>query len=219
MNKAFLIYHEWKIPIQGLSLSEKGQLLDCLFAYSETKTLSELTPLAAMAFNFLKQQIDRDEEKYIEKCERNQENGGLGGRPKKNNRTVISETERLFRKPNGYFNNPNNPNENENENEKINKKEKEKSIKENRIFRPPTMNELIEYCESKNYHFSVDTFYFFYESKGWMVGKTRMKSWRSACVLWEGRHVKEQKERPQASSQYKSFDEIYEKCANKGLKK
>lgn len=28
----------------------------------------------------------------------------------------------------------------------------------------------------------------FYESKGWLVGKNKMKSWKSAIVTWEKRN-------------------------------
>ena len=28
----------------------------------------------------------------------------------------------------------------------------------------------------------------FYESKGWLVGKSKMKSWKSAIVTWEKRN-------------------------------
>ena len=51
-------------------------------------------------------------------------------------------------------------------------------------FKPPTQKELQEYCKEKNYIIDVDRFINFYESKGWMVGKNKMKSWKAAASNW-----------------------------------
>lgn len=56
-----------------------------------------------MAFVPIKRRMDKDAAAYREKCEKNRENGRLGGRPKKSeteeNRTVFEETERFSEKP------------------------------------------------------------------------------------------------------------------------
>lgn len=52
-------------------------------------------------------------------------------------------------------------------------------------FKKPTIDQINEYClERKN---KVDPEYFFdyYESKGWMIGKNKMKCWKSAIRTWE----------------------------------
>lgn len=62
---------------------------------------------------------------------------------------------------------------------------KENNIKEKSKFIPPTVEEVEEYIKEKGYHFSAEAFVSFYESKGWMIGKNKMKKWQSACVTWE----------------------------------
>lgn len=52
-------------------------------------------------------------------------------------------------------------------------------------FVKPTVNEIEEYCKERNNSVSADTFYDFYESKGWMVGKNKMKNWKAAVRTWE----------------------------------
>ena len=56
-----------------------------------------------MAFVPIKRRMDKDAAAYQEKCEKNRENGKLGGRPKKSeteeNRTVFEKTERFSEKP------------------------------------------------------------------------------------------------------------------------
>ena len=52
-------------------------------------------------------------------------------------------------------------------------------------FTPPTIEEVREYCRSRNNNVDPEQFYDFYESKGWMIGKNRMKDWKAAVRTWE----------------------------------
>ena len=52
-------------------------------------------------------------------------------------------------------------------------------------FIPPTVDEVREYCEERNNDIDAEDFVDFYTSKGWMVGKNKMKDWRSAVRTWE----------------------------------
>lgn len=52
-------------------------------------------------------------------------------------------------------------------------------------FTPPTIEEVREYCQSRNNNVDPEQFYDFYESKGWMIGKNRMKDWKAAVRTWE----------------------------------
>lgn len=62
-------------------------------------------------------------------------------------------------------------------------------------FTPPTLEELKNYIKEKNYqNVNAERFYNFYDSKGWMVGKNKMKNWRSAIAGWESRNKSEQSE-------------------------
>lgn len=63
-------------------------------------------------------------------------------------------------------------------------KEKEKDIKRKR-FTPPTLTDVKQYCEERNNHLDAERFIDFYESKGWMVGKSKMKDWKAAVRTWE----------------------------------
>lgn len=63
-------------------------------------------------------------------------------------------------------------------------------------FTPPNIEEIREYCVSRNNNVNPEQFYDFYESKGWMVGNARMKDWKAAVRTWERRS-----ERAPASAQ------------------
>ena len=72
-----------------------------MISYAETGIEPSFDDRAlTMAFVPIKRRMDKDTAAYMEKCRKNQENGKLGGRPKKGeNRTVFEETERFLEKP------------------------------------------------------------------------------------------------------------------------
>lgn len=55
----------------------------------------------------------------------------------------------------------------------------------NGIFVPPSIEEVKDYCISRNNGIDPEAFIAFYDSKGWMIGKNKMKSWKSAIITWE----------------------------------
>ena len=52
-------------------------------------------------------------------------------------------------------------------------------------FVKPTVEEVQAYCIERNNGIDATRFWTFYESKGWMVGKNRMKNWQAAVRSWE----------------------------------
>lgn len=78
MKNSFLLYTDYKKHIDLLPLEEKGKLLDAIFNYAEGIEV-ELDGMALMAFSFIKAQMDRDVEKYEEKCEKRKAAGAKGG--------------------------------------------------------------------------------------------------------------------------------------------
>ena len=50
---------------------------------------------------------------------------------------------------------------------------------------PPTVEMVREYCQERNNGIDPEAFVSFYESKGWMIGKNKMKDWQSAVRTWE----------------------------------
>ena len=63
--------------------------------------------------------------------------------------------------------------------------EGKKEKKEISIFIEPTYNEILEYCTQRKNGIDVNKFLDFYASKGWMVGKNKMKDWKACVRSWE----------------------------------
>lgn len=51
-------------------------------------------------------------------------------------------------------------------------------------FIPPSIEQVAEYIAEKNYGIDAEQFVNFYQSKGWMIGKNRMKDWKAAVRTW-----------------------------------
>lgn len=81
-------------------------------------------------------------------------------------------------------------NNNNNNNNNINKKEGDKP---QRVFIPPTVDEVTAYCKERKNGIDAQSFIDFYESKGWMIGKNKMKDWKAAVRTWERRGGKSSK--------------------------
>ena len=60
-------------------------------------------------------------------------------------------------------------------------------------FQKPTIEEIADYCAQRNNGIDPEEFFVFYESKGWCVGKSPMKKWKSAVITWEKKRRKDQK--------------------------
>ena len=65
-------------------------------------------------------------------------------------------------------------------------------------FYPPTLDEVKQYCEERKNNIDPMAFIDFYSSKGWMIGKNRMKDWKAAVRTWE----RKRKEQSQTGSVY-----------------
>lgn len=57
-------------------------------------------------------------------------------------------------------------------------------------FIKPTVEEIAEYCRERDNGIDAQQFYDFYESKGWLIGKNKMKDWKAAVRTWESRNQK-----------------------------
>ena len=78
--------------------------------------------------------------------------------------------------------------------DKNSKDYKERNKKESRNFVPPTLQEVKAYCQERNNGINPQSFIDFYESKGWLIGKTKMKDWKAAVRTWEQRRKEERGE-------------------------
>ena len=111
-----------------------------------------------------------------------------------------------------FIENPDNFIENPDKN-KIYPQIKGNEIKGNKIkgesvsarFAKPTLQDVKDYCSSRNNSINAEHFIDYYESNGWKVGKNPMKDWRAAVRTWEKRE-KENKKPDTSGNAQPSYD-------------
>lgn len=52
-------------------------------------------------------------------------------------------------------------------------------------FTKPTIEQVRDYCQERGNHVDAERFFDFYESKGWMIGKNKVKDWKACVRTWE----------------------------------
>lgn len=188
-KKSFVMYTDYWKHIKLLNQEQRGDLLSAIMLYATSEELPQMDGMTQMAFSFIKEQMDRDSEKYQTTLEKRKEAGKMGGRP------VNGDTEKA-KKANGFLENqmvsaekqtkakkPDTDNVNDNDTDTVIKKESVK--KKATAFSPPTRQEVADYVREKGYsNVDVERFIDYYTANGWMVGKNKMKDWKATVRNW-----------------------------------
>lgn len=76
-------------------------------------------------------------------------------------------------------------NQNHNKNQKQTKSKSKSEGKKSRTFVKPTVAEISAYCNERKNNIDPQQFWDFYEAKGWMIGKNKMRVWKRCINTWE----------------------------------
>ena len=52
---------------------------------------------------------------------------------------------------------------------------------------PPTLDQVRDYCLERKNGIDPEAFIAYYDSRGWMLGKNKIKNWKSCIITWEKR--------------------------------
>ena len=204
---AFL-FQEYEKHFAMLDRPEQGDLVMAMFYYMRTGEVPEgLPPVVRMAFGFIRDDMDRDTEKYRKKCERNANNGRKGGRPK--NPEKPNGFEENPKKPNGFEEKPTetdsenekpkkaNYNYNHNYNHNYNYNHNSECIAaepqeaptptQGEGYKPPSLEEVAAYCRETESAVSAQTFHSYYAGNGWMVSGIPLHDWRAKLRYWDAK--------------------------------
>ena len=77
----------------------------------------------------------------------------------------------------------------------------------NKYFKEPKILEIENYCKERNNNIDAKAFFNFYESKGWVVGKAKMKDWKAAVRTWETRNKNKHKTMCKLESQLSQYEQ------------
>jgi len=196
-KKAFIVYTDWKKYIDDLNDKQVGQWIRWVFEYCNDKWKNKDSQIeypkdatVKMLCLMTKDVLKRDLRKYESKVD----SISKAREKRKYNIEINNEINNEIETDiNTDFSTVNsnklivNSNKLIIEDKSSLSKEKE-CIKEKTPtsrFIPPTPEEIQKYCDERNNLVDVNRFYDFYQSKGWMVGKNKMKDWKAAIRTWE----------------------------------
>ena len=168
-KKSFLIHIDSLDILDDLTNGQAGVLFKAIKAYQNEEDY-ELDSIVKIAFSPFKNQFLRDDEKYVKTCERRAIAGSKGGKQKVANASKCKQEL---------------ANVADNKNKNKNKTKNKNEITKDSRFKPPTDIETINYFIVKgSSNYEAERFWLFYDSKNWMIGKTKMKRWQSAASGW-----------------------------------
>lgn len=199
VRNSFVLYTDYYEHLEDLTDEEIGQLTRHIFQYAMGNEVAIDNRVVKMTFSFIRQQMDKDAEKYETTCQKRAEAGALGGRPKKAN-----GFDEKAKKANGFSEKQKNPvYENDNENDSDNEINKEKVKR--KLFQKPSLENVIGYCQEQGItNIDAQKFIDYYESNGWKVGKNPMKDWKATVRNWSRQ---ENNKSEKTNSKIHDFDE------------
>lgn len=191
-----MFYFDVRPCIKRLNLNEKGQLFEAILDYAESGIEPELDGALGIAWDFIQPRLDQDTERYGNKVLQKQY-AAFVRELKKRGSVVISfdewknmtdvERDQLISGDIGrYPTSTSTSTSTSTPTPTSNLKEIYASSPPRAArFTPPSVEEVRVYCAERKNSVDPERFVDFYASKGWLVGKSKMKDWRAAVRSWE----------------------------------
>ena len=180
-KNSFVIYTDCLEQLEVIPDAERGVLFLEVLKYARTGVVPTIeNPFLKALFLGFKNQIDRDTAKYDEVCKKRAEAGRNGGNQRVANLKIQATQSNC----------------NQNQANASNCLKVEANASNTQANQA---EEVENYIKEKGYSVDAEAFIAFYDSNGWLVGKNKMKSWKSAVTTWAKREEK-QPQRPTASA-------------------
>ena len=182
-RKSFIVHNDSLNILDELTDNQAGMLFKAIKDYQLGNELN-LDILIKVAFSPFKNQFERDAVKYENLCEKNR---------------LIAETRYATKSTSGKAGNQTLPkvtkstdNKNDSDSDSKSDSKSKEIVTSKGRFSPPSDIETVAYFESKNSSASeAEKFWLFYDSKNWMVGKSKMQKWKSSASGWIKRNQTE----------------------------
>jgi hypothetical protein len=181
-RKSFILYSDLIHTVKRLPPEMAGELFMSVLNYVNGEDVCIKNLTVEIAFEPIRQQLERDHAKYEEMRKRQSINGKQGGRPRNpslskenpKNPLVFVETQKSLN---------DNVNDNVNDNDNDIKRERVKRA----AFAAPSLAEVVAFAETEGIRSvkAPQDFHDYYSSNGWKVGgRAAMKDWRAAFKRW-----------------------------------
>ena len=191
-KKGFVLYTNKKYLLEALTDEQAGILFKHIYnyvndKYNEQEEDNIQDAVVKMAWLSFKADLKEDLQKWKNICNRNSQN--IQKRWQNQNTKNTSGINGIPKIPNDTKNTDIDIDIDSVIDKDIDIDIKEKEVKKEKSptsrFIPPTLEDIKNYCIERNNLVDAERFYDFYSSKGWYVGKNKMKDWKAAIRTWE----------------------------------
>lgn len=211
MGKNSFIFHgDWLDVIEKFPNDIQLEIYRAMAHYGLNREMPKLSPTAQVMLTVITTKLDEDSAKYRSICNKNRENAKKERKKKsndnqQNNNSKEEKATAATANDRSEFSQPQRPLttaasgselsetsqppiDNDNDIDIDNDLEKKQEKKDSVRFVPPTIEEVRAYMAEKGYNtFDAAEWWYFYDGKGWMIGKNKMKNWHSAIATWAKR--------------------------------
>jgi len=205
-KKGVIIYADYINTFEELDDDEAGRLIKHFFRYVNDLNPEPPDKLTKIAFEPIKQQLKRDLEKWSNTREKRSRAGQISA-SKRAEQALTKDQQDSTNSTNVQQDSTNstvicnsNSNSNSNSNELI--------VKGRKAFRPPTVEEVFEYCQERKNAVDPEKFVDYYTSNGWKVGKNALKDWKAAVRTWEKSNFNNQNQSNATTRTEKNLDAL-----------
>ena len=209
--RAFVYYFDWAETLLDMPADMRLKIDDAIKRYALYGEEPTDPAVKYSPFALIRQQIDRNNGEYAERCERTRQARSEAGRKGNEKRwgKVSQKSQTSL--------DSDSDSDSDSENIEISpisneicplteqgggvSLKKRGYVGENtpddtdkaKRFKRPSVDEVREYIASQSYSVDAEAFIDFYEAKGWRVGNNPMKDWKAAVRTWERRNREEGK--------------------------
>ena len=177
--ESMIFYRSFYEAIRELPVENQLNVFTAICKYGLEGEETKLNGIEKVVFLLIKPQIDANNSR--------KENGKKGGRPRGIKKPMVSEGKNQTKtelKP-MVFENENQTETEPKPNVNVNANANANANKKTYGFVPPTVDDVKQYCRERKNIVDAEQFVNFYSSKGWMVGKNKMRDWKAAVRTWE----------------------------------
>jgi hypothetical protein len=199
---SFILYDNYDEQLAALTDQQVAILFRAIYDYRHNRKLPEMDGAVKMAFSFIRAQIDRDQERYEDICEKRRAAGALGGAPKGNQNAgkQAKQANATKCKQNKQMQAKQADNDNDDDND-IKEKEDNKLSKK-KGFAPPTLEDVQAYAAQRGREDLAAAFYDYFTAGDWKDSNgAPVKNWKQKFITWETHNVR--KDPPQQNNTYR----------------
>ena len=196
-----MFYFDIRPSMKRLTTEEKAQLFEAILDYGEFGDTPDFDDRLGIVWDFVQPRLDRDSELYGHKVAQRQYAVYVREARKRdcapipfNEWSTLSEVEknRLLSDDTGSYPNTTSTTTSTSTTTTTSASASTKSMADKppkrEQFSPPSIQDVTEYCQEKGCKIDPEAFVAYYDSVGWMIGRKKMKSWKSAVVTWAKRN-------------------------------